>query len=136
MRYLTAIETDDYKRLPGGIFNRSFIRAYAKQIGYDEEQAVAEYASTVRDHSDSPDEVTTTPIKSLVYTEGSHPTRSPFWTIFWAILILVALTLGVLAGLHFYKRRFSSDAQPLPRRAPMTFARANGVKGAANDFHV
>ena len=36
IRYLEAIETDDYRRLPGGIFNRSFIRAYAKFIGYDE----------------------------------------------------------------------------------------------------
>jgi len=101
MRYLTAIETEDYKRLP----------AYAKHIGYDEEEAVTEYASKVRDQTDSPDDVTTTPFKSLVYTEGSHPNRSPFWTFFWAILILVALTLSVLAGLHFYKRRFSSDAQ-------------------------
>jgi cytoskeleton protein RodZ len=36
MRYLEAIESDDYRRLPGGIFNRSFIRAYAKSIGYDD----------------------------------------------------------------------------------------------------
>src|SRR5882672_2476458 len=40
MRYLEAIEADDYRRLPGGIFNRSFIRAYAKFIGYDEDQAI------------------------------------------------------------------------------------------------
>ena len=40
MRYLEAIETDDYRRLPGGIFNRSFIRAYAKFIGYDEQEAI------------------------------------------------------------------------------------------------
>ena len=42
MRYLEAIESDDYRRLPGGIFNRSFIRAYAKFIGYDEDQAIDE----------------------------------------------------------------------------------------------
>jgi transcriptional regulator with XRE-family HTH domain len=53
MRYLEAIETDDYRRLPGGIFNRSFIRAYAKFIGFDEEQAIEEYTRTLRDQGES-----------------------------------------------------------------------------------
>jgi cytoskeleton protein RodZ len=42
MRYLEAIESDDYGRLPGGIFNRSFIRAYAKFVGFDEQEAIEE----------------------------------------------------------------------------------------------
>jgi cytoskeletal protein RodZ len=110
MRYLTAIETDDYKRLPGGIFNRSFIRAYARHINYDEDQAIAEYAEMMREQSDSPDEVPTKPHKSLVYTEGTTPNRSPAWTLVWAILILAALSLTIWAGLHFYQRRFSPRA--------------------------
>ena len=36
VRHLEAIELSDYKHLPGGIFNRSFIKAYAKQIHFDE----------------------------------------------------------------------------------------------------
>ena len=109
MRYLEAIETDDYRRLPGGIFNRSFIRAYARYVAYDEDQAISEYASMVRDHSDSPDDVASTPHKSLVYTEGTG-SRSPLWTLFWAILILVVLSLSIFAGLHFYQRRASRKA--------------------------
>jgi len=105
MRYLTAIETDDYKRLPGGIFNRSFIRAYARYIDYDEDQAIAEYADMMREQTDSPDEVPTKPHKSLVYTEGSTPNHSPAWTLVWAILILIALSLSIWGALHFYQRR-------------------------------
>ena len=113
MRYLTAIESDDFKRLPGGIFNRSFIRAYARYINYDEELAIAEYAAMMREQSDSPDEVAVKPHKSLVYTEtGTHPNRSPVWTLLWAILILAALSLSIWAGLHFYQRRFT------PKRSP------------------
>src|SRR5918999_1004852 len=67
-RYLEAIEADDYKRLPGGIFNRSFIKAYAKQIGFDEKAALEGYMRTAREQGE--DEVTTTPYKSHVYTDG------------------------------------------------------------------
>lgn len=42
-RFLKAIETDNYSILPGGIFTRSFIRAYAKQVGLNEDEAVARY---------------------------------------------------------------------------------------------
>jgi cytoskeletal protein RodZ len=42
-RFLKAIETDNFSILPGGIFTRSFIRAYAKQVGMDEDEAIALY---------------------------------------------------------------------------------------------
>jgi cytoskeletal protein RodZ len=49
IRYLEAIEANDYKRLPGGIFNKSFIKAYAKYIGFDEKEALEAYARTARE---------------------------------------------------------------------------------------
>ena len=42
-RFLRAIEEEDFQVLPGGIFNRGFIRTLAKHIGLDPEAAVAEY---------------------------------------------------------------------------------------------
>jgi cytoskeleton protein RodZ len=43
VRFLQSIESDDYSILPGGVFNRAFVRKFAKQVGYDEEQAVKLY---------------------------------------------------------------------------------------------
>ena len=77
VRYLEAIEANDYKRLPGGIFNRSFVRAYARHVGYDEKQAIEGYTRYLRDQGDTSDEVTTTPFHSKVYTD-TPATRSPF----------------------------------------------------------
>src|SRR5436190_19489580 len=105
IRYLEAIETDDYQRLPGGIFNRSFIRAYAKFIGYDEHNALEDYARTLRERGETDDEGSKMR-HSLVYTDdgGTH-SRSSLKTLILAILILAALSLAVWAGLEFYKRR-------------------------------
>jgi cytoskeletal protein RodZ len=35
-RQLEAIETGDFKRLPGGIYNTNYIRQYARAIDFDE----------------------------------------------------------------------------------------------------
>ncbi len=42
-RHLQALEEEDFDALPGGIFNKGFVRAYARYVGIDEEQAVADY---------------------------------------------------------------------------------------------
>lgn len=46
-RYLEAIEKEDWKTLPGGFFNRSFVRQYAQFLGMDVAKVEAEYASSV-----------------------------------------------------------------------------------------
>ena len=104
VRYLEAIEANDYKRLPGGIFNRSFVRAYARYIGYDEKQAIEGYTRYLRDQGDTSDDVTTTPFHSKVYTD-TPATRSPFLTVFLAVIILAVLTLIALAALYWFQNR-------------------------------
>lgn len=143
VRYLEAIETDDYKRLPGGIFNRSFIKSYAKQIGFDEKEAIEGYLRTAREQGES-DEVATTPYKSHVYTDGG--TRSPIVTLLLTILILAILSLGVYAAVHWYQRReavrATNEAQPAssPRSELATPAppqgTAPGPNAPASGFHI
>jgi cytoskeletal protein RodZ len=112
MRYLEAIEVDDYRRLPGGIFNRSFIRAYAKFVGYDENQAIDDYSRTLRELGESDEESEPKTFKSLVYTDDASHNRSPLKNLLLAIVILAILTACVLGGLHFYRRRWAPKVQP------------------------
>ena len=53
-RFLEALENEDWDRLPGGIFNRGFVRAVARFLGLDEEAFVAEYvlATSEQNHHD------------------------------------------------------------------------------------
>lgn len=49
VRFLEALEAEQWERLPGGIFNRGFIRSVARFLGLDEEGLVAEYALETRE---------------------------------------------------------------------------------------
>ncbi len=42
-RNLLALEDEEFDKLPGGIFNKGFVRAYAKYLGLDEDQAVTDF---------------------------------------------------------------------------------------------
>jgi cytoskeletal protein RodZ len=43
MRFLLAIEEGDFDQLPGGIYNTSYIRQYAREIGCEETELVEQY---------------------------------------------------------------------------------------------
>src|SRR5271167_547483 len=53
-RFLQAIENEQWDQLPGGVFNRGFVRAVAHYLGLDEENIVAEYALAVDDRPTVP----------------------------------------------------------------------------------
>jgi len=47
-RMLQAIEQEHFDQLPGGVFNKGFIRAYSKHLGLDPEEAVTDYLACLR----------------------------------------------------------------------------------------
>jgi cytoskeletal protein RodZ len=47
-RMLQAIEEEKFDQLPGGVFNKGFIRAYARHVGLNDEEAVNEYLACLR----------------------------------------------------------------------------------------
>lgn len=47
-RMLHAIEEERFDQLPGGVFNKGFIRAYAKHLGLNDEEAVTDYLACLR----------------------------------------------------------------------------------------
>jgi cytoskeleton protein RodZ len=55
VRMLRAIEEENFDRLPGGVFNKGFIRTYAKHLGMNDEKAVADYLACIRKTQLGPD---------------------------------------------------------------------------------
>jgi cytoskeleton protein RodZ len=44
-RFLVALEGDQFDQLPGGIFNKGFVRSYARHLGLDENQIIADFVA-------------------------------------------------------------------------------------------
>jgi len=111
-RFLRALEADHYDQLPGGIFNKGFIRAYARAVGLDEEKAIAEYLAAtepipVKSENTSPIETRRVELRAEAESQGSGELP---WGVFALVLVLAALGL---AGWGYYSRE-SHQASKLP----------------------
>jgi cytoskeletal protein RodZ len=97
-RSLRALEDEDFDRLPGGIFNKGFVRAYARFLGIDEEQAVADYliASGLE----------TPPVEEEEAEAGAA--SADLWRRRSRVIAVTALVLAVLgyAGWWLYSTRW------------------------------
>lgn len=124
MRHLEAIESDDYKHLPGGIFNRSFIKAYARYIRFDEAHALDLYAREARERGEQSEDAPAFAQRSRVY--GSDTSRSPLTTALLSLFILGVFALVVYAGLNFY-RRGGGPAAAAPTPEPAAAGQAEGA---------
>ena len=95
---LEALERNDLSRLPGGIFSRAFVRAYATQVGLDPEQTVRDFM--VQFPHDS---VTAgSPHAPKTSYDPDEPTRRSPVTI--AAVAALAVAIGVILFFTFTAR--------------------------------
>lgn len=71
VRFLQAIENDAYDVLPGGVFNRAFVRKFARQVGFDEEQAVTLYQEQWQEQGGEPERGYQLGIEDPEFRQGS-----------------------------------------------------------------
>jgi cytoskeleton protein RodZ len=100
-RLLRALEEDHFELLPGGIFNKGFIRAYAQHLGLDEEQMVAEYieASGILPADGKSDESVAASVGEIRAESYSDDNASLPWGLFAIVLLIVALAFAMW-GFH------------------------------------
>ena len=107
-RMLRALEEGHFDQLPGGIFNKGFIRAYARCLGMDEEQAVADYlVATGVTPSVKKSENDEAPILEPPSREENPATAGLPWGTFAVVLLIVALGF---AAWGFYSRESEKEA--------------------------
>ena len=89
---LEALERNEISRLPGGIFSRGFIRAYAEQIGADPEVTVREFIARFPNDSVG-DGSPYVPSPDLM---GDGDTRTVRGLIVAVVVVIAAVAIGAL----------------------------------------
>ncbi len=145
IRMLQALEEDKFNQLPGGIFNKGFVRAYSRFLGLDEDQTIADYlqasgdalpASTetashgegsrenaehenvTRENKDRDDKV------SSLEASADAPPRQVPWGVFAGALLVVALALSFWS--HRRREHMREAVRPTATAATQVSGQVSG----------
>jgi cytoskeleton protein RodZ len=111
LRHLSALEHDQFDSLPGGVFNRGFVRAVARYLGLDEREWVAAFVRSANQEA---------PLVADYVAPGAV-TKSArrSWTSF---ALLVVLFGAGLFSVHSVRTRRAAEALPATASPVSTLA--------------
>ncbi len=121
LRFLEAIEREDFSKLPGGIFSRSFIRTYARYLGLDEDRVVAEFQLAAQPQTDFD-------LHRMAAGNSRFGRPGQKSTLIATVVAVVFLAAGYM--LFRYSRR-AAEAPPPPLPAPMVMTQPVPASPAA-----
>ena len=133
-RFLRALEEDRFEQLPGGIFNKGFIRAYARSVGLDEEETVAGYLEATGAGPEKPEAPIVLP-ETRPEAPGGGSAELPWGAL--ALVLLIAAVALAIWGVHGRQTTTRSQATaPVspsvpPPEKPALAAAASSSKTAA-----
>ncbi len=99
LKYLEALEADDYESLPHPTFVKGFIRAYCKNLGLDETDAVLRYEIYMKERSDKAE-----PSRSTLTINRKEPKEGRVFNNSRAIAAVAVGALVVIISYSLYSR--------------------------------
>jgi cytoskeletal protein RodZ len=108
-RSLRAIEENDFASVPPGLFARSFIRTYAREVGVDPEEAIAEFRSMTepapQEEKEAPEEVVDEQLRSRSFAADLSESRPG-----WGYALIAAALLVAVISVNRYASQNQTDA--------------------------
>ena len=120
VRFLTALEQESWDRLPGGVFNRGFVRTISRYLGLEEDSLLAEYSLAIGEKAATASVPAELP-KQTPAAQGNRP-----WLSIVVVLLIAAIGVGAWYGWAWYAARRAELAgaesatpeRPTPPSAP------------------
>lgn len=101
--YIQSIEEDNYKTLPGGIFNKGFVKSFAKYVEIDEQEALKEYAQLISSEQGGDGGEPKVYRPEVLTDDRSGSSMIP--TVVVAVIILGLMTVGILYLVDYVRNR-------------------------------
>ncbi len=122
---LRALENDQFEAVPGGLFTRGFLRAYAREVGVDGEELVRRFREEVEPPVTSPAPPAQTQMSDAddLSTDMGEPPAAAKHTQIIQFAVILVVAVGYLASLRQAKPSARIDA---PVDAPVAI-RADAV---------
>ncbi len=98
VRNLHALEAEQFAELPGGVFNRGIVRAYARFCGLDEDVTVTAYSDALRQHGVDPEQEHADWATFAENVGRNRETLQPQRRLRWFGVAAMVLATVVLAG--------------------------------------
>jgi cytoskeleton protein RodZ len=132
-RLLSALEDEQFDQLPGGIFNKGYVRAYARYVGIDEEQAVADYLQAIHQNPNDVHSATGSPnrVDNISRQQSAAAEQSRFPIV--PVLIVLALIAGVAGGWRIYRERQVDRAAAIGKASSETL-KESGARVTASSI--
>jgi cytoskeletal protein RodZ len=120
-RFLEALENEEWEKLPGGVFNRGFVRSVARYLGLDEEALLGEYDLA---HGAQVQAAAERPEKGI-------PAVPKWFPVVVLLGLLVVLAGAIAGGIYAWRRYSANRATKQSLDVPQHVAPANGSAGPA-----
>jgi cytoskeletal protein RodZ len=106
LHYLESLEEGRYGDLPGGMYNRAFLRAYCERLNLNQQEMLSRYEAEI---SPPLDKV----LKSKMHLYQKSATLKPSPVIIWSLMLLISA-----AGLFFSRKWIAGVFSPYFSRKP------------------
>lgn len=127
IKLLEAIEAEDFSKLPGGVFTKSFVRQYARLLGIDEDEIAGELqrqlqpAASPSEASEPPQAEPEIDLPRVPDWAGTKPPRSSSLPALALVVVVMLVCSAVYAWWQKSRQRPNYAAEPqvtMPANAP------------------
>lgn len=116
IRYLEALERNEFKYLPSGAFTRGFIRSYAQFIGADENRMLEAYSAEVGQQQErqksTPEADQPRLLRDMLDAARENTRESRSWIVVLVVLFALLLAGAVGVPLWLHSRQAAPEAAP------------------------